>query len=154
MHRSLIWLLLAGCLAAAASAQAATGRVVKVLPQFLDAKGRNSTSPSLYERDAYQAYLRQHTNQIAGMKFHVQWKTKGAPSGTLKLKVEMRGIVRGGVPEELVLEEPVKPGRWFTHWTGILVSGEQYRKLGELSAWRVTLWDAGQLLGEQRSFLW
>jgi hypothetical protein len=154
MHRSLIWLLLAGCLAAAVSAPAATGRVIKVLPQFLDLKGRSSTSPSLYERDAYQAYLRQHTNQVSGMKFNVQWKTKGAPSGTLKLKVEMRGIVRGGVPEELVLEEPVKPGRWFTHWTGIIVSGEQYRTLGELSAWRVTLWDADQLLGEQRSFLW
>ena len=88
------------------------------------------------------------------MKFHVQWKTKGAPSGAFKLRVELRGIVRGGVPEELVLEEPVKPGRWFTHWTGILLSGERSRKLGELSAWRVTLWDAGQLLGEQRSFLW
>jgi hypothetical protein len=154
MHRSLIWLLLAGCLAAAVSAPAATGRVIKVLPQFLDPKGRNSTSPSLYDRDAYQAFLRQHTNLISGMKFNVQWKTKGTPSSPVKLRVEMRGVVRGGAPEELVLEKPVEPGGWFSHWTGILVSREQFRKLGELTAWRVTLWDADQLLGEQRSFLW
>jgi hypothetical protein len=154
MHRSLIWLLLAGCLAAAMSAPAATGRVIKVLPHFLDPKGRNSTSPSLYDRDAYQAFLRQHTNQISGIKFNVQWKTKGTPSGPVKLRVEMRGINRAGLSEELVLEKPVEPGGWFSHWTGILVSREQWLKLGELTAWRVTLWDADQRLGEQRSFLW
>jgi len=26
--------------------------------------------------------------------------------------------------------------------------------LGEVTAWRVTLWEDTQLLGEQRSFLW
>ena len=154
MHRSLIWLLLAGWLAAAVSAQAATGRVIKVLPQFLDLKGQNSRSPSLYERDAYQAYLRQHTNQISGLVINVQWKTKGKPDGPVKLRVEMHGVVRSGSPAELVLEKPVEPGRWFSRWTGILVNREEFRKLGELTAWRVTLWDNDQLLGEQRSFLW
>ncbi len=57
MRRAFIWLLVVGGLAVALSAQAATGRVIKVLPQFLDLKGRNSLTPSLYERDVYQAYL-------------------------------------------------------------------------------------------------
>jgi hypothetical protein len=154
MRRSFICLLLLGWLAAAVSAPAATGRVIKVLPQFLDHKGQNSRAPSLYERDAYQAYLRQHTNLISGMKFNIQWKTKGKPAGTVKLRVEMRGIVRADMPEALVLEKPVEPGGWFSHWTAILLSGEEYRKLGEVTAWRVTLWEDTQLLGEQRSFLW
>jgi hypothetical protein len=154
MRRSLQCLMLVGWLVAALSAPAATGRVIKVLPQFLDQKGQASHSPSLYERDAYQAFLRQHTNQISAVTFHVQWKAKGKPAGPVKLRVEMRGILRHDAPEELVLEKPVEPGGWFSHWAAITLSREEYRKLGQVTAWRVTLWDGTQLLGEQRSFLW
>jgi hypothetical protein len=34
------------------------------------------------------------------------------------------------------------------------VTGDEYKKLGELVAWRVTLWDGDKLLAEQKSFLW
>ena len=66
----------------------------------------------------------------------------------------MRGVVRRDAPEELVLEKPVEPRGWFSHWTAIIVGRDEYRKLGEVTAWRVTLWDNAQQLGEQRSFLW
>jgi hypothetical protein len=154
MRRSFTRFVLAAGLLAALSAAAATGRVIKVLPQFLDLKGRASTSPSLYERDAYQAYLRQHTNQISSMVFNVEWKTKGPPAGPIKLRVEARGLIRGKTPEELLLEKTVQPGGWFNHWTGITLSTNEFRKLGAPTAWRVTLWENDQLLGEQRSFLW
>src|ERR1051325_4966895 len=91
------------CLMAAVSAEAATGRVMKVLPQFLDLKGRHALSPSLYDRDAYQAYLRQHTNEVSGMRFAVQWKAGGA-STALKLRVEIRGVTHGDLPPKIVLE--------------------------------------------------
>ena len=154
MRRSSIWLLLVGWLAVALPAQAATGRVIKVLPQFLDLKGRTSLSPSLYERDAYQAFLRQHTNQISAMVFNIQWKAKGKPTAPLKLRVEARGVVRGELPKQLVLEKPVEPGGWFSHWVSISLSRNDYKDLGEVTAWRVTLWEDTQLLGEQQSFLW
>ena len=48
-------LILAFCFMLCAGAAAATGSVIKVLPQFLDLKGRTALSPSLYDRDAYQA---------------------------------------------------------------------------------------------------
>jgi len=154
MRRLFFWLLFAGWLAVALSAPAATGRVIKVLPHFLNLKGRDSAYPSLYERDAYQAYLRQHTNQISGLQFNVQWKTRGKPNGPVKLRIEIRGIVRGDSPESLVLEKLVEPGGWFNHWSVIPVTKDNYRTLGEVTAWRVTLWEGKQLLGEQRSFLW
>jgi hypothetical protein len=154
MRRLLSSLLFTGLLTAALSAPAATGSVIKVLPQLLDLKGRNSVSPSLYERDAYQAFLRQHTNQVSAIQFYVQWKTKGKPAGPVKLRVELRGVVRGDQPEALVLEKPVEPGGWFSHWTAVLLSHEQFQKLGKVTAWRVTLWENDQQLGEQRSFLW
>ena len=34
------------------------GRIVKTLPLLLDLKGQTALSPSLYDRDAYQAHLR------------------------------------------------------------------------------------------------
>jgi hypothetical protein len=154
MRRLWIWLALVSWLAAAWLAQAATGRVIKVLPQFLDLKGRNSLTPSLHERDVYQVTLREHTNQCSGMRFMVQWKTKGQPAAPLKLRVELRGVAHGDFPKQLVLEKPVEPGGRFSHWTEVALVGEEYKSFGQVTAWRVTLWEGTQLLGEQQSFLW
>jgi hypothetical protein len=147
-------MVLVGWLGSLWSAQAATGRVIKVLPQFLDLKGRNSLSPSLYERDAYQAVLRDHTNQCSGMRFNVQWKTKGQPAAPLKLKVELRGVAHGDFPKQLVLEKPVEPRGRFSHWAEVPLVGAEYKSFGQVTAWRVTLWEGTELLGEQKSFLW
>ncbi len=154
MRRCLLWLTLLGCLVAVVSAQAETGKVIKVLPQLLDRQWRNASFPSLYERDAYQAYLRIHTNQIAGMQFAIQWKAKGTASGPLKLRVEARGVARGNLPTEMMIEKPVEPGGMFSHWTMLYVGTEDYKSLGELTSWRVTLWEGERQIGEQESFLW
>ena len=154
MRRALIWFWLVGWLAAAFCAQAATGRVVKVLPQFLDLKGRNSLSPSLYERDVYQAYLRDHTNQCSGMRFNVQWKIKGQPAAPLKVQVELRGVAQGDFPKRLVLETPAEPHGWFSHWAVVPLVGQAYKDFGKVTAWRVTLWEGSRMLGELTSFLW
>lgn len=50
MRRLFISLALVGCLAFVLPASAATGKVIKVLPHFLDLKGRHTKSPSLSER--------------------------------------------------------------------------------------------------------
>ena len=154
MRRLLIWCWVVGWLAAAFCAQAATGRVIKVLPQFLDLKGRDSLSPNLYERDVYQAFLREHTNQCSGMRFNVQWKTKGRPAAPLKLRVELRGGAHGNFPKQLELEAPAEPHGWFSYWTEITLIGKEYKDFGRPTTWRVTLWEGSRLLGEQKSFLW
>ena len=153
MRRSLIWVPLFLLLAAAVSAEAATGRVIKVLPQFLDRQGRHALSPSLYDRDAYQVYLRQHPDQRSALRFNVQWKAKSARGTTLKLRVELRGGAYGRLPPQKVLEQEVKPGT-FSRWNTLTLGGDDYKNLGEMTAWRVTLWDGNQMLGEQKSFLW
>src|SRR5882672_3513603 len=113
--RRLFLLVIAVLLSAVTlSASAATGRVIKVLPQFLDLKGRHALSPSLYDRDAYQAQLRESKTNVSGMRFAVQWKASSASA--LKLRMEIRGISHGEIPPTIVLEQPLKPGRWFNHW--------------------------------------
>lgn len=148
-------LIFALCFMVCAAASAATGKVIKVLPQFLDLKGRHALSPSLYDRDAYQAYLRQTSiTNVSGMRFAVQWKASGASADALKLRVEVRGITHGEVPPKIVLEQPVKSGAWFSHWASLPLTGDNYKKIGEVTAWRATLWDGDQMIGEQKSFLW
>ncbi|SPE60440.1 conserved exported hypothetical protein [Verrucomicrobia bacterium] len=148
-----MWLL-SFWLAAAFPAEAATGRVIKVLPMFRDTQGHEALSPSLYERDAYQFYLRQNPEKRSGMIFHVQWKAKGRPAARLLLRLELRGSAEGHLPTERILERTVEPGGWFSRWTSIPLESGPVKELGELSAWRATLWEGDRLLGEQKSFLW
>jgi len=155
MWRSLLCLSIAGSLVAALPAHAGTGRILKVLPEFLDLKGRSSLSPSLYERDAYQAQLRIHAEQRSGVRFFIQWKTKGGIWEPLKIKLELRGAAAGNLPKQLVFDLPVENiGGWFSHWTDVTLSGEEYRQFGGVTAWRATLWEGNQLLGAEQSFLW
>jgi hypothetical protein len=132
-------------------ARGATDKIIKVLPQYLDLQGRNSISPSLYDRDAYQARLRRHPEDCSGMQFQVHWKAKS--SSELKMKLEVRGSKDGQSTAES-LQASVKHVGGFNKWTPLILKGEQFDKLGEVIAWRVSLWDADNLLAEQRSFLW
>jgi hypothetical protein len=133
--------------------QAGEGRVIKVLPQFLDRKGEHALSPSLYERDAYQFYLRTHPAQCAGLRLAVQWKAQAVDWSQLKLRAEMRGL-QGDTLHTVTLEEPVlKKGR-FSHWSALKIEGADYKSFGQLIAWRVTLWEGQQQLSELKSFLW
>lgn len=141
-------------LAASTPAEAATGRVVKVLPHFLDLEGRHSLSPSLYDRDAYQSFLRQHPEKRSGVRFDVQWKARGRSATPLKLRLELRGTALGDLPPTTTLEKEVQAGGWFSHWISFPLTGEEYKAFGDAAAWRVTLWEGDQRLGEQQSFLW
>jgi len=153
MRRLLMILLLLGPLSAAFAADTVTGSVVKVLPLFLDLKGRDAVSPSLFDRDAYQFYLRQHTNEVSAVRFDVLWKAANAKDSKLKLRAELRGVGTGGLPKQTVLETEITPG-FFRSWTALTLGGDDYKHFGEVVAWRVTLWNGDTLLGEQKSFLW
>ena len=146
-------LLLLGSLSTAFASDAVTSRVVKALPLFLDLKGHDAISPSLFDRDAYQSYLRQHTNEISAVRFDILWKASDAKNEKLKLRVELRGIGAGGLPKQTVLEQQVTP-KFLRSWTSITLGGDDYKNFGEVVAWRVTLWSGDQMLGEQKSFLW
>ncbi len=153
MRRLLMSLLLLSSLLTAFAGDAVTGRIVKVLPFFLDLKGHKALSPSLYDRDAYQAYLDRHADKRSAIRFDVLWKASNPGSAELKLRVELRGIGQNGVPRQATLEQTVAP-HFFRHWDSLTLGGKDYRDFGELVAWRVTLWSGSQMLGEQKSFLW
>jgi hypothetical protein len=134
--------------------QAETAKILKVLPQYLDLEGRHSLSPSLYERDAYQAYLRQHPEKRSALRFDINWKARRlGTAGPALLRLELRSSGTAA-DKPMVLERTVTPGGIFGHWTSLLLSGEGYTEMGKLLAWRATLWQGDKLLAEQKSFLW
>src|ERR1039457_4935033 len=118
MRRFLTILLLLGALAGVSANDAVTGasrdaavpaaksgRVVKVLPLFLDLQGHDAKSPSLFDRDAYQAFLRQHTNEISAIRFDVLWKASNLKDAKLKLRAELRGVGERSLPRQTRSEE-------------------------------------------------
>ena len=136
------------------NAMAASGRVVKVLPHLLDLEGRHALTPSLYDRDAYQARLRRHPEEVSGVRFDVKWKASRAEGSKLKLQIEIRGEAHGKAAARTTLEKEVKSGKGSTRWTPVSLTGDEYKKIESVTAWRVTLWSGDKLLGEQKSFLW
>jgi hypothetical protein len=153
MRRFLMTLFLLGSLSAAFASDVATGHITKMLPLFLDLDGHDALSPSLFDRDAYQVYLRQHTNEVSAIRFDVLWRVSDARDTKLKLRLELRGVGPDNLPRQSMLEQTVTP-HFFRHWTSLTLAGDDYKNFGEVVAWRVTLWSDDQLLGEQKSFLW
>ena len=146
-----ILLLFAALIAAAPSAVAGSSKVIKVLPTFLDREGRIARDPSLYARDAYQAHLRATPSLRSGLQFDVQWRARGA--GELTLRIELRGTLGGKITTAKV-EETVTHHGWFANWAKLQLTGDAWKKFGETSAWRATLWSGDKLVAEQKSFLW
>jgi hypothetical protein len=152
--RALCILFLAVGLAFVARAgEEISGKVIKVLPFYLDQQGQIAKSPSLYDRDAYQAELREHTNLVSGIRYDVLWSADNAKDTKLKLRVELRGVDAGNLPKFKTLETEVTPG-YFRKWTELPLTGDEYKAFGGVSAWRATLWDGDRQLDEQKSFLW
>lgn len=132
---------------------AGTLKIVKVLPHYLDREGRVATSPSLYDRDAYQAKLRLDPTLALGIRFDVQYRARGIERDRLRVRAELRtSRLKEGQPH--VVEAPVGHRRRTGSWASATFAGDDFRQAGEIIAWRVTLWDGATLLAEQRSFLW
>ena len=134
-----------------APASAESAKVFKALPQYLDLQGRHTLSPSLFERDAYQAILRKNPDKRSGLRFAIHWKAPGTKE--VKMRVEMRGAI-GKEPTKAMVERAVTSRSPSSKWSDVALTGEDYKKFGELLAWRVTLWDGANQLAEQKSFLW
>ncbi len=139
-------------LLAAGTAHAGADRVVKVLPHYVDAAARHALSPSLFERDAYQALLRAHPEKRGGLRFDVRWKARRTPGQTRRLRLE---LISATHPRARPLVREVDlPARRTRGWARVEVDAEAARALGEWSAWRVTLWTNGRPAAELHSFLW
>ena len=149
----MIWrFVFALLLAGACTLQAADARIIKVLPHLLDQNGRNAVNPSLFERDAYQMYLRENPSEISALRFDVQFKAKRS-EGPLTLRLELRGS-KTELGKLHIFETRVRPARWFSSWGTIQLDRATSDAIGTLTAWRASLLKDGVEIAEQQSFLW
>lgn len=150
--RSFGWgILVCGCLAW--SAEADSAKIIKVLSHCVDLQGRIALSPSLYERDAYQALLRQDPKACSGLRYDVQWRGTGVNRAQARVRVEIR-TGKQNPARPCVAEAPVKIKGRDRSWASVWFSGEDLPAAGDIVAWRATLWKGDTLLAEQKSFLW
>ena len=139
-------LLLLGILSTTDAAQ--PSKISKVLPHWLDLNGRHTLSPSLLERDAYQAKLRADRTLCSGIRFDVKWDKN--MSGNVKLQLELRVT---GEAKPIIRELAIKPSRR-GGWDAITLDGDAFRAMGKIIAWRVLLLHSDIEVAECRSFLW
>jgi hypothetical protein len=85
------------------------------------------------------------------MRFDVQWKSHDLKKATVRL--EVRGAKTPPRRDEL-FEREVKAGGFFRRWSSLRVEGKDFERVGKIMAWRVSIWEDGQLLAEEKSFLW
>lgn len=133
-------------------ASAAEQRIIKVLPHFMDKQGRHAQSPSLFERDAYQKWLRENPNEQSGIRYDIQWQSY--ISGEYTLKLELLGRVEKGRAQTKTVDIALNVKNSRRHWDSIKFVGADYKKFGQIVAWRVSIWQGGKMLGKQQSFLW
>ena len=135
---------------AAITAQA-NPKISKVLPHWLDKQGRHTLSPSLFERDAYQAQLRANPDQRSGIRFDVKWaKGSQRASANLTLNVELQ---TSATTEPVIIQHRLKTTR-SGGWAVLKLDGERYKGIGKIIAWRARLLDGDKTLAERQSFLW
>jgi hypothetical protein len=146
-----ILVLLLVLLGSAGPVEAAGSKIKKVLIHFIDREGRHTDAPSLYERDAYQAYLRSHKDHRSGLQAAINWR--GLLKHSLTLRIQMRGM-KDDKETKAEVSQTIIPHSGWARWDKLTLRGEEYEKFGELIAWRVTVWDGEQLLAEQNSYLW
>lgn len=129
-------------------------RILKVLPHLLDTKGKHALSPSLLERDAYQAHLKDHPEEVSTLRFDVNWKLKEKFDDSLELRVEVR-FGSGNSIQTLKTKTPLRPKKLRKRgWTSVQLKEKDYDPEFNLIAWRVTVWKGDQQLASQKSFLW
>jgi hypothetical protein len=154
MRRVCFWLAMLCLLTLTARpVAAASGKVIKALSQFLDAQGHAAIAPSLYDRDAYQAFLRRLPAERKGLRLAVQWKAGKVDWSKVTLRAELRGVLVNDF-HTTTLETSVKKNGLFSNWTYFKIDGDDFKKFGDLVAWRVTLWEGQTQLAAQQSFLW
>jgi hypothetical protein len=154
-------LALAAALAAVSTLEAADAKVRKVLPCLLDREGRASLHPSLYERDAYQAHLRQKPDEVGGLRFDIQWSAPKSGTSPLELRLELRGSATATATNgaaastnAFVITRTVEAPRFGSRWTQITLDDTARRQVGDVTAWRATLVREGRELASTQSFLW
>ena len=128
--------------------------VLKVNRTLLDPLGHETDVVGNLKGEAvYQYALRHDPNRQTGARFHIKWKSPKRAE-RIRLVLELQGLstTNESTRATLTANQPDMDG--WAEWTTVDITGEQFKKLGEIMAWRVTLYSGDRVMAEQPSANW
>lgn len=101
----------------------------------------------------YQYELRHAPDKQFGCRFHIKWK---APRGTAqaRLVLDVRGLNKNN---ETVLDQFTVTRSLvedWAEWSTIDINGPQFKRLGTIMAWRVSIYNRDRVMAELPSGNW
>ena len=118
--------------------------ILKVNRVLLDEKGyETDVVGNLKEEADYQFLLRHEPTKQQGVRFHIKWK---APrhARSLRLQVEIRGLNAQNQTTSDVESLSLEENEGWAGWSTLEVTEKKFKKLGQITAWKITLFSGGQ----------
>jgi hypothetical protein len=128
--------------------------VLKVNRTLLDQFGHETdVVGDLQGQAAYQYDLRHDPFRQRGARFHIKWKAPRRAE-RIRLVLDLQGLnpANESTRATVAAHQPDMDG--WAEWTTLDIKGQQFKKLGEIMAWRVTLYSGDQVMAELPSANW
>ncbi len=145
--------LLAGC-ATQNTVSRGGFAVLKVNRTLLDNYGyETDVVGNLKGEASYQYSLRHEPNRQSGGRFHIKWR---APKGStqVRLVLDVRGLTPANETVRDTLSESFADMDGWAEWTTLDIKERQFKRLGEIMAWRVTIYSGDRVMAELPSGNW
>ena len=149
----LVALIFAGC-ATENPVQKPGYAVIKVNRTLLDQfEYETDVVGDLKGEAVYQYDLRHNAQRQFGARFHIKWKApRGAPS--IRLVLDVRGLnTRNETTLDKFIENYTRMEDW-AEWTTISITGDRFKHLGTIMAWRVSIYSGDRVMAELPSADW
>lgn len=146
-------LLLAGCTTENPVSRGGFA-VTKVNRTLLDKNGYETDIVGDLKGEAvYQYKLRHQPQNQYGARFHIKWKgPKGA--SRIRLVLDVQGLTPSNESTRATIARDLPDLDGWAEWTTLDITGTQFKQLGEIMAWRVTILAQDRVMAELPSANW
>lgn len=128
-------------------------RVIDVKHLYLDLN-INPGPVDFTQKAVFQDNLAKNPSGQYGKRFFIHWGAEMDGSiPEVIVRLELRGLM-GNVPTSKTVEFTYPDFREGSEWTEFDFVGDEYKKFGQLTAWRVTVLTGNKVLARKKSILW
>ena len=131
-------------------------KVIKVNHEWIDSEGHTHAEIADFPAKAKYQKTLDDTGKHSGIRFHIHWTTPSARLPHFAVKLEVQGYdakTQRETLETLLATYPKNP-RFKSGWSRLDIKRDTLERLGDLMAWKVTLFQNGQFVAERKSFTW
>jgi hypothetical protein len=128
--------------------------ILKVNRTLFDNKGYETKEVGeLKEEAVYQYELRHHPELQRGARFHIKWK---APRGSapFRLVLDVQGLTADNVSTRGTFTQDYPEHDGWAEWATMDISGKEFKRLGTIMAWRISLYKGDRVMAELPSGNW